>query len=349
MPHMLQLRPWVGAITRLRLQLATPRLGRALVAGCGALLVVTATAAALGAGAWLAVPAFVAGAGLCHWVLQGAAALRAPSQPLAPDLVVQDIQTLQQAFGVLQQQVQATIQTSESAVMSMMERMHRVHRNTASLHQTVAEAVQRSQALSSGSLQRAGQHGEALAALADQQRVLDGAKAAAKRQVGNAAEQVRLLQPLASLIGEIARQTNLLAINAAIEAARAGPDGAGFKVVAAEVRRLSSQTEQAAREITTGIQAAASAIDLQLGRDQDAGATRADQLGEIAEHIAQLSGTLGEVVPYLGELSGHMDSGMAVVTEDIVDTLGDMQFQDINRQLLEQIDHALGSLSTHFL
>ena len=58
--------------------------------------------------------------------------------------------------------------------------------------------------------------------------------------------------------------------------------------------------------------------------------------------------TLGDVVPYLSELSGSMDQGMAVVTEDIINTLGDMQFQDINRQLLEQINDALSSLSQHF-
>ena len=72
------------------------------------------------------------------------------------------------------------------------------------------------------------------------------------------------------------------------------------------------------------------------------------QLTEIAQHIEDMSRTLGEVVPYLASLSEHMDAVMNEVTTDIVETLGDMQFQDINRQLLEQINHALGSLSTHF-
>ncbi|MFN7723582.1 MAG: methyl-accepting chemotaxis protein [Rubrivivax sp.] len=267
----------------------------------------------------------------------------------ATAVIAQDIHTLHQAFGVLKAQVQATITTSETAVMSMMERMHRVHRNAAELHQRILEAVQRSQALSSDSLDSADKHGAAVASLAQHQSRFELAQAEGQERVRAAAQQVRQLTPIAALITDISRQTNLLAINASIEAARAGPEGAGFKVVAAEVRRLSTQTTEAARQISEGIQQATGAIDAQMANNQALqGESAATQLGEIAQHIQLMSNTLGDVVPYLGELSGRMDSGMAVVTDDIIDTLGDMQFQDINRQLLEQINAALSSLSDHF-
>lgn len=263
--------------------------------------------------------------------------------------VAQDILTLRQAFGVLSQQVRATIQTSESAVMSMMERLDRVHREARELRNRVGSAVSHSHQLSEDSVREARDQADTLDQLAQHQQRSDTAQRQHHARVEAVAVQVRRLTPLAELISDIARQTNLISINASIEAARAGHEGAGFKVVAAEVRRLSSQTAEAAREISAGIAAAGEAIQHHAGDAQAlCGESSGDRLDAIARHVRVSHERLSEVVPYLGHLTEDMDAGMARVTQDIVDTLGDMQFQDINRQLLEQIDGAMGSLSEHF-
>jgi len=298
---------------------------------------------------WTSVLALLAGVAIGLWLARHQSPFGSGNRVQINSVVTQDIQTLKQAFAVLTRQVDTTIHSSETAVMSMMDRMNRVHGNAHALRERIMGAVERSQALSSDSLSRAGQHGEAVATLAEHQHKFEDAQVENQSRVRAVAEKVRQLTPLAALIGDISRQTNLLAINASIEAARAGQEGAGFKVVATEVRRLSTQTAQAARQITEGISQAASAIEAEMASvEAMKGDSAAHQLGEIAQHIQLLSDTLGDVVPYLSDLAGTMDSGMATVTEDIINTLGDMQFQDINRQLLEQINEALRSLSDHF-
>ncbi|RXI27686.1 methyl-accepting chemotaxis protein, partial [Arcobacter defluvii] len=73
--------------------------------------------------------------------------------------------------------------------------------------------------------------------------------------------QVNLINEAITVIDQIAFQTNILSLNAAVEAATAGEAGKGFAVVAAEVRNLASRSAEAAKEIKAIVENATSKAD----------------------------------------------------------------------------------------
>jgi len=84
----------------------------------------------------------------------------------------------------------------------------------------------------------------------------EGELVAAGQGVHNLTQKVGEIEDILDLIDDIADQTNLLALNAAIEAARAGEAGRGFAVVADEVRRLAERSKAAAAQIATLVEGA---------------------------------------------------------------------------------------------
>jgi methyl-accepting chemotaxis protein len=154
---------------------------------------------------------------------------------------------------------------------------------------------------------------------------------------------------LVDLIRKISSQTNLLALNAAIEAARAGDVGRGFAVVADEVRKLSGETDSAVTKIKEGIGNVAKTIEEQF-RNKLEHSTINDQkemLQQFTKHLDNMGKNYQNLMQQDKEMLVRIKQTSHTLSSMFMEVLGNIQFQDVTRQQIEQVQNALNRLDSH--
>jgi methyl-accepting chemotaxis protein len=157
----------------------------------------------------------------------------------------------------------------------------------------------------------------------------------------------RQMDAVNSLLGDIsaiADQTNLLALNAAIEAARAGDAGRGFAVVAGEVRSLSQNSNKLNDKIRE-------AVSKSKGNIAKAKAIVGDLASRDTSVAIQHRGRVDEMLAELNEQNAYVEdrlSEMQVISDQVKrgvsGVVQSLQFDDISRQISQQINEHLSSL-----
>lgn len=161
--------------------------------------------------------------------------------------------------------------------------------------------------------------------------------------------EVGSLTPMIKVITSIAQQTSLLALNAEIEAARAGNAGRGFAVVAYEVRKLAVLSNKAASDISTKISATCKRVDEEM-----AGARESFEQHKASSAMSQLIADLEEMqLEFAGnsqlllDVITDVDQNYAESVNRLTQALGHIQFQDVMRQRMEHVQEALLEMREH--
>jgi methyl-accepting chemotaxis protein len=241
------------------------------------------------------------------------------------------------------QQISGVQEEVEHGVMAVIEQVSAMHAQSSQQMERINQSISNGIALSNATERQA----EIIAVLEAQlQSRVNELQDNFERSQSLSVEIVAL-KPLVGVIATIAKNTNLLALNAAIEAAHAGESGRGFAVVATEVRKMSDETAAVAAEIASNINAAAEKVAAEMADASPEHQRSTSDLRQLIDDLASMQQQFSSSSQLLMGVMHGVESGHHEMVERLSQVLGHIQFHDVMRQRLEQVQGALLEMNEH--
>jgi len=227
-----------------------------------------------------------------------------------------------QSSGMLQENAAKMADQMESQAARVREIASAMTEMSASAAEVAQQAGEASKA-AEGSRGMATEGGKTVAATVDGMHAIEQAVESGTQCVHTLGKRSEAIGQMIQIINDIADQTNLLALNAAIEAARAGEHGRGFAVVADEVRKLADRTQKATAEISQSIsqiqndtRAAVEAMD-KGGTQVREGVAKAGKAGDDLQRIVSSAGNMTQMVNAIATAAAEQSSTTEEVSRSL--------------------------------
>jgi methyl-accepting chemotaxis protein len=268
---------------------------------------------------------------------------------IARKALCRDLNDSKSYIDVMYEQIGGSLTDSEREIVAVIEQIDQLSSQSSQQMRRIVESIQSGKKLDDVTQNRAADNRQIIAMLETQLQGQVEELQCNFERIQEMASEVSSLTPLIDVISTIAKRTNLLALNAEVEAVRAGEAGRGFTVVANEVRELSKQTANAAANIARKINTAADKV---AGEMDAARATlkirkSTNDFHKLIADLEEMQQQFSAGIRLLLETLDSVEAGHQEIVERLSQALGHIQFQDVMRQRLEHVQTALCEMREH--
>ncbi len=241
-------------------------------------------------------------------------------------VLINQSRTIASSLASSSEQLSATTEEISRNLKSQTERASQIATSAEEMSQTVVDIAKNASQIAEASnvtAQVAREGRDMTQKTAKEIKIIEGSINDLSRIVTDLGDRSRQIGEIVTVIKDIADQTNLLALNAAIEAARAGEQGRGFAVVADEVRKLAERTAKATDEIASMISGIQNEVSV-AGRAMDdatrkvtSGVELSEKSSEMLDEILKKAQELQSMIQQIASATEEMSSVTDHITQDI--------------------------------